>query len=170
MSYGRSSFGVTGFGDAVEEVSASSSVTITSTADDAVFSGSASVSPLSAIAATAADATFSGSASSSPASPTAAIAATSDDAVFSGSASAVAAGSFTTKAKARNNAGSLEASVAVTWSWNYGSVGAETGRVTGSGSTSSNGYFTASGLAAGAGYLLMKTAGGAVYYEEGTVS
>ncbi len=65
-----------------------STAALSATAEDATFSGSASVSPRASLAAVLDDAAFSGSATVSGVSPTATLAAIADDAVFAGSASA----------------------------------------------------------------------------------
>lgn len=126
-----------------------------------------------ATAALAADAaTLSASASRSGSSvthsATAALAASA--ATLSASASHASAGSFVSDIMI-NNTETVQASVAITWEWNKGAIGsAKTSTVYGTGTTTSGGTYTATGLPSGDGFLLVTTPDGAVYYHPGTVA
>lgn len=88
-----------------------------------------------------------------------------------GEATATATGSFTTDAMENNTGAGLLASVAVVWTWYKGAIGtAPTSTTHGTGTTNSSGVITATGLPAGAGFILVETADGGVYYQPGTVS
>jgi len=79
--------------------------------------------------------------------------------------------SFTTEAFMNNTETPL-ASTAVDWEWHAGGViGSAVGTVTnGSGTTNGSGVLVATGMTAGAGYLLATDGVGHVYYEEGTAA
>lgn len=79
--------------------------------------------------------------------------------------------SFTTEAFMNNTETPL-ASTAVDWTWHAGGViGSTGGTLThGSGTTNGSGVLVATGMSAGAGYLLATDGVGHVYYEEGTAA
>jgi len=88
-----------------------------------------------------------------------------------GEATATATGSFTTDAMENNTGAGLLASVAVVWTWYKGAIGtAPTSTTHGTGTTNSSGVITATGLPAGAGFILVETADGGVYYHPGTIT
>lgn len=84
----------------------------------------------------------------------------------------VGAGTFITDAMENNTGAGLLASTAVTWTWWQGNIGATPTSLThGSGTTNSSGILNISGLPAGAGFLLARTADATgVYYQPGTVT
>ncbi len=83
----------------------------------------------------------------------------------------VGAGVFNAEAMV-NNAGSLLASVAITWTWWQGAIGATPTSLThGSGTTNGSGVLTVTGLPSGAGFLIARTADASgVYYQSGTIA
>jgi len=90
-----------------------------------------------------------------------------------GTAAGGAGGSFVTDAMENNTGAGLLASTAVVWTWYQGAIGAApTSTVHGTGTTNASGILTiASGLPAGAGFLLVRTTDASgVYYQPGTVS
>lgn len=89
-----------------------------------------------------------------------------------GAAAGGAGGSFVSDAMENNTGAGLLASTAVVWTWYQGAIGAApTSTTHGTGTTNAGGVLTiASGLPAGAGFLLVRTADASgVYYQPGTV-
>lgn len=81
-----------------------------------------------------------------------------------------APGQITTEAMV-NNTGTLLIGQAISWTWWQGGIGsAPTSLTHGFGVTGSDATFTATGLPAGAGFLLVTDAGGDVFYQPGTVT
>jgi len=89
-----------------------------------------------------------------------------------GDASTTSTGSFVTDVMENNTGAGALASTAIVWTWYQGSIGsAPTSTTHGTGTTNSLGVITASGLPAGAGFLLVRTNDSSgVYYQPGTVT
>lgn len=98
---------------------------------------------------------------------------TSTGSGIGGAAAGGAGGSFVSDAMENNTGAGLLASTSVSWTWYQGAIGAApTSTTHGTGTTSAAGVLTiASGLPAGAGFLLVRTADASgVYYHPGTIS
>lgn len=89
-----------------------------------------------------------------------------------GDVSTTSTGSFVTDVMENNTGAGVLASTAIVWTWYQGSIGAApTSTTHGTGTTNSLGVITASGLPAGAGFLLVRTNDSSgVYYQPGTVT
>lgn len=85
---------------------------------------------------------------------------------------ATGTGSFTSDVMENNTGAGLLASASVSWTWYKGAIGsAPTSTTHGTGATSVGGVLSLSGLPAGAGFLLVRTADSSgVYYQPGTVA
>ena len=120
----------------------------------------------------AADVAFSGGSEVAGSPASAEFSVTTADVAFSGGASTVASGAFISDAMENNTGAGLLASTSVTWTWWQGAIGATPTSLThGTGTTSAGGILSLTGLPAGAGFLIVRTADSAgVYYQPGTVA
>ena len=122
---------------AIYAAGSGATATLTTTLDASVFSGIASVSPLTVLTATMADAVFSGSAGSSG---IASLSVSTDEAVFSGSASVAGSGTLTLPAL-KNNTGTVLASETGATAYIYATSGAHVVTKTGQ-TTNGSGVMT----------------------------
>ena len=158
VSYSWTLAGDTQLGVVAAVVKASSAAGTDATADGVTLTGMATLTPgtatggSGAVDATAEGVTLTGSATLTP-----------------GTATGGVSGSFVSSPM--YSSGILQASVALDWTWYPGAIGATptASLVHGSGATAGDGRLTAAGLSAGSGFILAKTADGAIYYEAGTV-